>query len=107
MLGPRVLASQTCEYFWLYDAPGRQVHAFLRCPPRRGLALSFLGLKSSVSGEAEGEAVPKGHCTPLRKFTSKYSNAFLPVRRLLSMSCPPVFAPWELQMASRAGARPE
>jgi hypothetical protein len=41
-----VQRSEDGGLFWLYDAPGRQVHG----SPRRWLALSFLWLKSCISG---------------------------------------------------------
>jgi hypothetical protein len=55
MLGPRVLASQTCVLFLLYGAAERQVHALLRCPSSLCLALSFLRLKRGVSGERKNQ----------------------------------------------------
>jgi len=90
MLGPRVLASQTCGLSGLYDAVRRLVHGL----PSWWLALSFLWLKSSISCIA----VTKGHHPRLRKFTSKYPNPFLPVSCLLSMGVP-LFFP--LGMATR------
>jgi len=42
MLGPQLLASQTCGFFRLYDAARGEVHG----SPKRCFALYFLWLKS-------------------------------------------------------------
>lgn len=76
MLGPRVLASQTCVLFCLYGAAERQVHALLRCPPRPCLALSFLWLKSGVSGERKNQKC--------QKVTAPHYGSLPPNPRMLS-----------------------
>jgi hypothetical protein len=82
MLGPRVLASQTGELYRLYDATGRQVPASVVV----GIIFLFCDLKAvfrAFGGAKPGQRVT---CPCYGSYTSKYSNAFLPVRCLLSMS---------------------
>ena len=91
MLGPRLLASQTSELVWLYDAARGEVQGL----PWPCLALYFLWLKACFSSLRGVKQWPKVTVSPLRKFTSKCPNAFLHGRCLLSISVPSFF-PWEL-----------
>src|ERR1700687_2214848 len=91
MLGPQLLASQT---YRLLGYTMRRVGKFRL---RRGGAWSciFCGLRLYLQSRRVSSG-PKVMVSPLRKFTSKYPNAFLPVPCLLSIGVPSFF-PWELQ----------
>ena len=72
LVGPTVLASQTCGLYRLYDAAGRQVHGSLR----RCLALSFLRLKRCIS--------PFGGAKRCQKVTAARYGSLPPNIRMLS-----------------------
>ena len=84
MLGLRVRASQTRGLFPLYGAEVGKVHE----PQRRRLALSFLWVRELCFHYYRDQAVPKGHCFSLRKFSRESPNPSPPVRCLLSMDIP-------------------
>jgi hypothetical protein len=52
MVGPPLLASQTFEFYWLYDTAGRQVHSV----PKRRPTPFFLWLRSNIPVLAEAKS---------------------------------------------------
>ena len=102
MLGPWVLASQTCGLFWLYDVGRFKVHG----PGVFSIICRFCYLRGFFL-PSEQSSPREGHQLPLRKFRPKCSNAFPPRPAPAINECSRVFSPGNDEPGFRAGVRPK